>query len=127
MRCNGRDETVFDIRLTASHTAEYVSAECSVTFSPDRDCEPMRFQSEGFHAFGLSGLRLKKRFIFAIRFNMRTVLQRELYLSCEDFYQFHSISHFFFAFNLKLMIDFRVIRKLPANFSADRCPLSIQR
>ena len=52
IRCRGRDAIVPLIRLTAHQTALYVRAVDSVTFSPERDCEPMRFQRDWSQAFG---------------------------------------------------------------------------
>ena len=56
---------------TAFQNAEYVSAVSSVTVSPDRDCEPRRFQSDGFHALSSVKERLKNRLI---RLNSRKAI-----------------------------------------------------
>ena len=51
MRFSGRDAAVPDIRVTAFQNAEYVRAVASVTVSPDRDWDPIKFHSDGFQAF----------------------------------------------------------------------------
>lgn len=65
MRFRGRDAVVPASSVTAFQKAEYVRAVASVTVSPEVDCAPMRFHSDGFHAFSLVTLRLKNLFIFA--------------------------------------------------------------